>query len=283
MTDQEFVELANNTHLGYIVTGNDSVDRVTAAGLKGLSRYLLDKTAVNAMPLAEGGKQPEMTQEIGVKAINIETDDLSLFPMIYWAVDPGQAMLSDDAIRKLNEYRQHGGMLFIDTRDKTTANQGKVMMGRVSARAKEIGLPFPGLMLAKPCDVDPNDVADLTKVSGECHVLARSFYMLRDFEGRFDNGFYERLQVYVEKADEFRHDGVTTLIVGGNEWAAAWAVNEDGSNMFDVEAGNGNPPAKQRDMAKWFGVNAVMVALTGNYKNDQVHAPALLKQMGAEP
>jgi hypothetical protein len=36
----------------------------------------------------------------------------------------------------------------------------------------------------------------------------------------------------------------------------------------------------QREMAFRVGVNLVMYSLTGNYKTDQVHAPALLKRLG---
>ena len=38
----------------------------------------------------------------------------------------------------------------------------------------------------------------------------------------------------------------------------------------------------QREMALRFGVNLVMYALTGNYKTDQVHAPAMLQRLGNE-
>jgi hypothetical protein len=36
----------------------------------------------------------------------------------------------------------------------------------------------------------------------------------------------------------------------------------------------------QRELAYRFGINLVIYALTGNYKTDQVHAPALLQRMG---
>ena len=36
----------------------------------------------------------------------------------------------------------------------------------------------------------------------------------------------------------------------------------------------------QREQALRFGVNLVMYALTGNYKTDQVHVPALLERLG---
>ena len=37
---------------------------------------------------------------------------------------------------------------------------------------------------------------------------------------------------------------------------------------------------RQREIAYRFGVNLVMHVLTGNYKSDQVHVPALLDRLG---
>ena len=37
---------------------------------------------------------------------------------------------------------------------------------------------------------------------------------------------------------------------------------------------------RQREMAWRFGVNLIMHVLTGNYKSDQVHVPALLERLG---
>ena len=42
---------------------------------------------------------------------------------------------------------------------------------------------------------------------------------------------------------------------------------------------SGSDP-RQREMALRAGVNLVMYALTGNYKTDQVHVPALLERLG---
>jgi hypothetical protein len=36
----------------------------------------------------------------------------------------------------------------------------------------------------------------------------------------------------------------------------------------------------QREMSFRVGINIVMYALTGNYKADQVHAPALIERLG---
>ena len=68
------------------------------------------------------------------------------------------------------------------------------------------------------------------------------------------------------------------LIPGWALWAlaAAWAVGRRGEALYPVV---GNDP-RQREMALRGGVNIVMYALTGNYKADQVHVPALLERLG---
>ena len=62
----------------------------------------------------------------------------------------------------------------------------------------------------------------------------------------------------------------------GNDWAGAWAVDDQGRPAFPCVPG-GEP---QREMAMRFGVNLVMYVLTGNYKTDQVHVPAILERLG---
>ncbi|MDO5704812.1 MAG: DUF4159 domain-containing protein, partial [Paracoccus sp. (in: a-proteobacteria)] len=68
--------------------------------------------------------------------------------------------------------------------------------------------------------------------------------------------------------------------IGGNAWAEAWALDDDGLPMFAV--GRGFEGERQREMAVRFGVNLVMYVLTGNYKSDQVHVPALLDRLRIE-
>jgi hypothetical protein len=67
------------------------------------------------------------------------------------------------------------------------------------------------------------------------------------------------------------------VVIGGNDWAAAWAT--DAGNAA-VPVGAALPASGS---ARWpirFGVNLVMHVLTGNYKSDQVHVPALLDRLG---
>lgn len=71
-------------------------------------------------------------------------------------------------------------------------------------------------------------------------------------------------------------DGVSSIVIGANDWASAWAVDESGTPLLPVEPG-GEP---QRERAYRAGINLVMYSLTGNYKNDQVHVPMLLERLG---
>jgi hypothetical protein len=116
------------------------------------------------------------------------------------------------------------------------------------------------------------------------HVLTRTFYLLQDFPGR-----YASRDVWVEAAPvdavqidgvPFRNlnDGVTPVVIGGNDWARAWAVTSNGAPMFPV--GRGTAGERQREIALRFGVNLIMHVLTGNYKSDQVHVPDLLDRLG---
>ena len=74
------------------------------------------------------------------------------------------------------------------------------------------------------------------------------------------------------------NDGVTPVVVGGNDWAAAWAMDNSGNPLFAVGRGYGGE--RQRELSYRFGINLVMHVLTGNYKSDQVHVPALLDRLG---
>jgi hypothetical protein len=96
---------------------------------------------------------------------------------------------------------------------------------------------------------------------GVDHVLTRSFYLLRSMPGRFVDG-----PIWVQ-ADSADNDGVATVILGSNDWAGEWAGLGD--------------PANQ-EMAFRFGVNLSIYALTGNYKADQVHLPAILERLGQD-
>ena len=103
------------------------------------------------------------------------------------------------------------------------------------------------------------------------HVLTKAFYLMQDFPGRFAGG-----TLWVGETEGRINDGVASVLIGANDWAAAWAVSERGQPLFAVVPGG----ERQREMAYRVGVNLVMFALTGNYKADQVHVPFILERLG---
>ncbi|MGB1007362.1 MAG: DUF4159 domain-containing protein, partial [Thalassobaculaceae bacterium] len=183
-------------------------------------------------------------------AIDPAHDALALLPLIYWPISERQEPLSSAATARLNAYMRNGGMILIDTRDQWASG--------FSARG-------PGLDLSRRL-TDGLAIPDLAAVDGD-HVLTRSFYLLSGLPGRFRGG---RVWVGADRAT------VSPVVVGRHDWAAAWARDAAGQPLFAVEPGG----ELQREMAFRFGVNLVMYALTGNYKADQVHVPAILERLG---
>jgi hypothetical protein len=238
--------------LAYVKTGDMQVDRLSAAGLLGLSEVLFARTSV------------EPGLPVGV---DVETDELSVLTFLYWPVTADQKAPSPAAYTRLNRYLRSGGMILFDTRDADVAG-----FGSSSPEGRRLQ------SLAAPLDIPP-----LEPIPPD-HVLTRSFYLLTDFPGR-----YAGTQVWVEAAPPdaeqaegmpFRNlnDGVTPVVIGGNDWASAWAIDEQGAAMFPI--GRGLAGERQREVAYRFGVNLIMHVLTGNYKSDQVHVPALLERLG---
>ena len=238
--------------LAYVVTGNSKVDAISKAGLDGLSQTLFARTSVE--PAAPVG-------------LDLERDMLMFYPLLYWPITAGQPTPSLKAYRKLNAFLKSGGMIVFDTRDGDIAGFGTSSPNSLRLQKITYGIDIPAL------EPMPQD-----------HVLTRAFYLLQDFPGR-----YTQRDIWVEAAPQavekaagmpFRNlnDGVSPVIIGGNDWAAAWAVDAQGKQMFPI--GRNASDSRQRELAYRFGINLVMHVLTGNYKSDQVHVPALLDRLG---
>jgi len=101
-------------------------------------------------------------------------------------------------------------------------------------------------------------------------VLTGASYPLPDMPGRWQGG-----KIWIESGGGRVNDGVTTIIIGANDYAGAWAVDQRGRGLMPVTPGG----ETQREMAFRVGVNLVMLALTGNYKDDQVHLPDIMQRL----
>ncbi|KJC41515.1 LytTR family transcriptional regulator [Bradyrhizobium sp. LTSP885] len=252
--DDFAIKATSQTRLAYVVTGNADVDSIVRAGLSGLTLFLAQRTALEA------------GDPVGIDPAH---DELAFFPLIYWPIVPGAPKPPQDAINKIDAYMKQGGTVLFDTRDAVEAPPGD------NGAAQTPGMQTLRELLATL------DVPELEPVPRE-HVLTKTFYLLRDFPGRFNTG-----QTWVEALpredddEAAQHparggDGVSPIIITSNDLAGAWAIRPDGQPMLPLTPGE----PRQREFAFRAGVNIVMYTLTGNYKADQVHAPALIERLG---
>jgi len=240
--DAFVVQATSELRLAYVRTGNDQVDTVSRAGLVGLTATLNRRTAVEtADPLA----------------VDIERDELIFFPLLYWPVVSDQAPPSSTAVERINRYLGTGGTILFDTRDGDDQTPGS--FGGAALSAQRLRRLVGAIKIPTLVPIPPD------------HVLTKSFYLLHEFPGRWNAG-----SLWVEPVEDRVNDGVSSVVVGANDWAAAWAVDGQGRPAFAVVPGD----ESQREMAMRFGVNLVMYVLTGNYKSDQVHVPAILERLG---
>jgi hypothetical protein len=246
---------ALETKLAYVVTGDRDVDSVSQAGLAGLTLFLAQRTALEA------------GDPIG---LDVAHDELAFYPLIYWPIAPGAARPSEDALKRIDSYMKQGGTVLFDTRDAVVALPGAGGETR-----------SPGMLELRKI-LSSLDIPELEPVPHD-HVLTKTFYLLRDFPGRFNSGqlWVEALPAVNDEDEASRRparggDGVSSIIITSNDLAGAWAMQSDGQPMLPMVEGE----PRQRELAFRAGVNIVMYTLTGNYKADQVHVPALLERLG---
>jgi hypothetical protein len=237
--DSFAIEATSQLHLAYVRTGLPDVDAESRAGLAGLSEILNRRTAADVATPME---------------VDVEHDELIFFPLLYWPVADGEALPSAQAIERVNRYLATGGTILFDTRDAGERTAFSAEAAQQRLRRLAAGLNIPPLVPVPPD-----------------HVLTKSFYLMQEFPGRWSGG-----TLWVEPVDDRVNDGVSSVIVGSNDYAGAWAMDDHNQPLYPVVPG-GEP---QREQAYRFGVNLVMYALTGNYKTDQVHVPAILERLG---
>jgi hypothetical protein len=238
-TDAFALEATLETRLAYVITGDEVVDVISGSGLAGLSNVLTRRTAI------------EPAEPVGV---DLETDELAFFALLYWPITPNQPPLSGEAVGRVNAFMRNGGTVLFDTRDQYegVVSGGGSGMHRLRALSRDLDIP-------PLTPVPPN------------HVLTKAFYLLNDFPGRFTGG-----QVWIQDPRDGANSEVTPVIIGSHDWSGAWARDQSGRFALPVIPGG----EMQREMAFRFGVNLMMYALTGNYKADQVHVPSILERLG---
>ena len=228
------------TRLAYVVCGRSDIDKICEAGLRTLTQVLSGRTSAEMAPPAA----------VDLNAGNISADTLTPYPVLYWRITGDSAKPSAAAAAAISTYLHRGGMVVFDSPEQA---------GAIGANGS--GQKLEDIL--RTIDIPP-----LVNMAPD-HVLTRSFYLTQGLPGRFVDS-----PVLVERGST-ANDGVSSVIIGGNDWASAWARETSGLPMFAAVPGG----EQQRELAYRAGVNMVMYALTGNYKSDQVHLPAIRQRL----
>jgi Domain of unknown function (DUF4159) len=232
---QEIGQKSDDLRLSYLQTQDAKTNEQARVGLLGLARELQKRTNVEPHSIIE---------------INPDKDDLAKQPIIYWLLPPNPAPLSENAKLKLNNFMRHGGILFIDTRGK----------GMDKKRAQALLQNSLNGMVIPPLEKVPLN-----------HVLGKSFYLLNNF-----SGFYQNSNLWVESSassNQSANDGVSPIIISDGDFARAWAQS---NHLAKYGLNDDNIT---REMPYRVGINIYLYALSGQYKTDQVHIRTLLNRI----
>ncbi|AKF08293.1 DUF4159 domain-containing protein [Sandaracinus amylolyticus] len=178
----------------------------------------------------------------------VRLDDPSIFetPFLYWSGDAAFPPLSEPEIAGLRRFLGFGGFVLID--DASPEDDGFDASIR-----RELARAMPDAPLARlPAQ----------------HTVFRSFYLLQRPEGR------------VAGPDHL--EGITlgdrvALVYSRHDLGGAWARDNLGTWEHSVTPGG----EAQRERAIRLGVNLAMYSLCLDYKDDQVHAPFIMRRRGA--
>lgn len=184
--------------------------------------------------------------EARIESVAVSPGDTEIFeyPFIYLSGDQEFPPFSDAEISNLKLYLEFGGMLLIDD------CMGKAGFGFDTSARREVKRLFPN----RP----------LERLQAD-HTVFKSFYLLNQAYGRIaEKPYLEGVTI----------ENRTVIVFSQNDLGGAWSRDPMGNWEYEVIPGGDT----QRSMAFRLGVNIVMYALTGNYKQDQVHLPFILKR-----
>ena len=177
-------------------------------------------------------------------------DDPSIFetPFLYWAGDHAFEPLSDPEIVGLRRFVEFGGFVLVDDAAPDAS-------GFDESVRRDLARAFPATPLAP---------------IGTTHTILRSFYLLDRPVGRVRGPAELRA---IERG------GRAAVVYSRHDLGGAWARDNLGTWEHNVTPGG----ERQRESAIRLGVNLVMYALCLDYKDDQVHAPFIMRRRGGLP
>src|SRR5262249_49781254 len=175
-----------------------------------------------------------------------------LLSLDLWADGAGVARPPAEALARIDTYMKQGGTVLFDTRDAIVAPAGPGGETR-----------GPGMVALRQI-LSSLDIPELEPVPRD-HVLTKTFFLLKEFPGRFTSGQRWVEALPAEPGEESQRparagDGVSSVIITSNDFAGAWAMRSDNQPMLPLVPGE----PRQREFAFRAGVNIVMYTLTGN-------------------
>ncbi len=177
-----------------------------------------------------------------VKTVAADDNELFREPFVIWAGDRDIPPLSRSEVRGLLRYIRLGGVIVVDDANPASGAFGK-------AARRELLRVLPESSVVR---LDPK------------HVIYKSYYIIERPVGRVLGPPHldalvrgKNVQVVFSS-----HDLLGALAREGSTWA------------FQVEPGG----AQQRQLAVRLTVNLAMYVLCSDYKDDQVHAPWLMRR-----
>ena len=231
-------QLANNTYLAYVKTSEESLDALSLNGLNTISKLLRKRTSISPK---------------GVIGVNINKDKIFYYPFLYWPLSNNLIKLNSESISKIKNYFYNGGIILFDIVgfDRTDFSLNSKKYNEIKKFLSMLG------------------ISNLSQVTKD-HTLTKSFYLLSKFPGKWDNKI-----LLIDNNDLNIKDGVSSIILGFNNWASAWALDNNNKPLNPVVPGG----ERQRELSYRFAINVTVYALTGNYKADQIHTKSILKRL----
>lgn len=189
-----------------------------------------------------------------LKPTTVRADDPSLVdgPFLWWSGDTALTPLTANEIAGLRKFFALGGILLVDDAgapDDSSAESPKTSAFSRTARV-EVARVLP--------DTSPIPLA-------ADHVLFKSYYLLKRAEGRVAGP---------RTLDAIVRGGQTQVIFSSHDLGGALARGATGAWENPVVPG----ADLQRERAIRLAVNIAMYVLCSNYKDDQVHAPFLMRR-----
>lgn len=181
---------------------------------------------------------------LSAERVRPESSDLLEEPFTVWAGDRDPGKLTSQAVRGLKQYLRMGGMLVVDER---SSSQEKLDFTRGVKRELLRILPESGVVELSPQ-----------------HVVFKSYYILDQPMGRRSGPDHIEAIVRGGMAQVLflNHDLLGALARQGDNWAHPMEVSS----------------STAREQAVRFAVNLAMYVLCSDYKDDQVHAPFLMRR-----